>query len=320
VKDLWWRLRECKERVPSSAEGALALFDYGLEITLPSASGAVTLEEKEIALHRLLFLLFKERLAIYCSLVGDRYQGDEFLEFRSRNLSNVCVTLIENGELERAQLLLDGSNDVAANLLHILANVSELLDPKQYRALLPDTAFLNNRVAPAIKSSADPVVAPASIASLGLPSSSISNVLARLAQLHFHKVEFASWALLRSGFPFYSSPFCNRFAVLSQAHSMTFILAHWSSRNAGSTQRTPTSASSRSLSNQTLTLLSILRRLLWMTLANGIMSAPKTLSRDQECSRMPSSSPRWAWQGLELTPSSTRSWMTSRLTTLPSTV
>jgi len=36
IKDRWWVLRECKQRIPSSAEGAQALLEYGLKNTLPS--------------------------------------------------------------------------------------------------------------------------------------------------------------------------------------------------------------------------------------------------------------------------------------------
>lgn len=100
MKSVGWRLRECKERVPSTAEGAALLLEYGVQISSSTQESSDTMTPLELKLYRYILSEYKERLGIYNHLVKGKYSAEEFLSFRSKPLVNICVTLAIAGQWE----------------------------------------------------------------------------------------------------------------------------------------------------------------------------------------------------------------------------
>lgn len=185
---------ECKERIPHTKEGAELLLNYGLRITdIPSlrskSTSGTSLDEFEasVARYRLIFLRFHERLSLYLKLVKGVYRAEEYLEFRSRDLGNVCLSLIENLELERAQEILE-LDEVRLLRPQILSSLPETLNPSDYETLLPIIDGSSSLSTPTSSPQLDFLEVETIRQSLGLTSFALFDVLQHFARYGFQKV------------------------------------------------------------------------------------------------------------------------------------
>ncbi|KAL6047391.1 putative Neuroblastomaamplified protein [Balamuthia mandrillaris] len=156
VYDKEWVLWQCHHRIPHSPHANRLLLRYGLQISVPSFTYGQTAaslsipsklsqKDKELCLHRLLFLQYLRRLDTFqhinaCNNV--RFDAAEFLEFRNSDLVAKAKTYALKENLEALQVLLARhKEELLPFLLDILALIPETTDPALYADLLPSPAL-----------------------------------------------------------------------------------------------------------------------------------------------------------------------------------
>lgn len=119
VKSLEWKLRECKERIPSTYEGAKLLLEYGLSlasnesgsgmgptVSVANKSSDSGVSQEELKLYCHIFKQYLQRLDTYVILGSNKepaenknetYLPSLYLSFRSTPLVYSCISLALEG-------------------------------------------------------------------------------------------------------------------------------------------------------------------------------------------------------------------------------
>jgi len=173
-------LWECHRRVPNDHHAIDLLLAYGLRHTLPtwiyhrgfstcSLNTQETIPEeitpvvikaasmafpkrmasgdKELCLHRLLFLQYQSRLQTFREIIGDgEFRASEFLRFRSCDLLTAAKEYMRDENFSAVEVLLAHHLDVLVpHLLEILSQCPETTPPSHYEQLLPPFLSLKEK-------------------------------------------------------------------------------------------------------------------------------------------------------------------------------
>lgn len=148
IKDRDWVLRQCKERIPYTVQGARLLLEFGIKETIKQLGGDpddndFKLEyadvSKDMVPYFLYFLLFQrylERLDLMDTL-GLAYSCHDYLNFRSEDLRRYALNFAYDGKIGNILTLVHMYPDLmVSTLVQIIDFIPTIYEPELYRELI----------------------------------------------------------------------------------------------------------------------------------------------------------------------------------------
>ncbi|XVE58313.1 hypothetical protein DITRI_Ditri04bG0160200 [Diplodiscus trichospermus] len=142
INDKAFVLSECVDKVGPSEEAVKALLAYGLQLTNRYEFSESTNEECaeiwDFLMARLQLLQFSDRLETFLGINMGRFSVQEYSKFRHMPMSEVAITLAENGKIGALNLLFKRHPySLARFMFDILAAIPETIPVQTYVQLLP---------------------------------------------------------------------------------------------------------------------------------------------------------------------------------------